>query len=255
VVTISGYRIGERLHQSQRRSIYRAMRIADAHPVVIKTLDAEYPGRQEVAELRHEYSLLQRLQSIESVVRVHALESWGNGNVALVLEPFGHSLAEEAAAQGERGLPLESLFRIAIALAEALARVHELDVVHKNIEPNSILVDNAADVRLIDFSIASELSLERQNDALSRRFEGALRYMSPEQTGRMNRLLDYRSDFYSLGITLFELLTGELPFHARTVLEWVHSHIGKAPPSPSELNPAIPQPVSAIVLKLMAKNA
>ncbi|MBO9649384.1 MAG: AAA family ATPase [Variovorax sp.] len=255
MVTISGYRIGERIHQSQRRAIYRAVRIADGHPVVIKTLDAEYPGRQEVAELRHEYSLLQRLQSIESVVRVHALEAWGNGNVALVLEPFGHSLADEAAAQGEIGLTLESLFRIAIALAEALARVHELDVVHKNIEPHSILVDDAAGVRLIDFSIASELSLERQNDALSRRLEGALRYMSPEQTGRMNRLLDYRSDFYSLGITLFELLTGQLPFHARTVLEWVHSHIGKAPPSPSDLKPAIPQPVSAIVLKLMAKNA
>jgi predicted ATPase/class 3 adenylate cyclase len=255
VVKIPGYQIGERIHQSQRRSVYRAVRLADERAVIIKTLDAEYPGRQEVAELRREFHLLTRLQSVESVIRVHALESWGNGNVALVLEPFGHSLAEQIAAHGERGLPLESLFRIAIAIANALARVHEFDVVHKNIEPRSILVDDTDAVRLIDFSIASELSLERQNDALSRRLEGALRYMSPEQTGRMNRYLDYRSDFYSFGITLFELLTGELPFHAESVLEWVHSHIGKAPPSPSEIDPRVPQPVSAIVLKLMAKNA
>jgi predicted ATPase/class 3 adenylate cyclase len=255
VVKIPGYQIGERIHQSQRRSVYRAVRVADDHPVIIKTLDAEYPGRQEVAELRREFHLLTRLQSIESVVRVHALEAWGNGNVALVLEPFGHSLSEQIAAHGERGLALESLFRIAVAIAQALARIHELDVVHKNIEPHSILVDGADGVRLIDFSIASELSLERQSDALSRRLEGALRYMSPEQTGRMNRYLDYRSDFYSLGITLFELLTGELPFHAESALEWVHSHIGKAPPSPSEVDSRIPQPVSAIVLKLMAKNA
>ncbi|MGJ7509666.1 AAA family ATPase [Variovorax sp. GT1P44] len=255
MLTIPGYQIGERIHQSQRRSIHRAVRVADGHAVVIKTLDVEYPGRQEVAELRREFHLLSRLQAIESVVRVHALEPWGNGNLALVLEPFGHSLAEEIEVLSERGLRLESLFRIAISLADALARVHALDVVHKNIEPHSILVDDADAIRLIDFSIASELSLERQNDALSRRLEGALRYMSPEQTGRMNRLLDYRSDFYSLGITLFELLTGELPFHAHTVLEWVHSHIGKAPPSPSDLDPRIPSPVSAIVLKLMAKNA
>lgn len=252
---IPGYQIGERIHHSQTRSVYRALRVADGRPVIIKTLDAEYPGRQEVAALRREFHLLSRLQPIEPVIRVHALEPWGNGNVALVLEPFGHSLAEQIEAQGERGLPLESLFRIAIALAEALARVHALDVVHKNIEPHSILVDEDDEIRLIDFSIASELSLERQNDALSRRLEGAPRYMSPEQTGRMNRYLDYRSDFYSLGITLFELLTGTLPFYAESVLEWVHSHIGKAPPSPSELDPKIPQPVSAIVLKLMAKNA
>ena len=109
--------------------------------------------------------------------------------------------------------------------------------------------------RLIDFRISSELPLERQSGALSRQLEGALPYMSPEQTGRMNRDLDYRSDYYSLGVTLFELLTGELPFHADSVLSWVHSHISKPPPSPSEIDPSIPEAMSAIVLKLMAKNA
>lgn len=255
MIEIPGYRVGALIHRSASRSVWQAVRVADEHPVVIKTLDAEYPGRHDVAALRREFHLLTRLQPVEPVIRVHALEHWGNGNVALVLEPFGHSLAEQIEAQGERGLPLESLFRIAIALAEALARVHALDVVHKHIEPGNILVDDADSIRLIDFSIASELSQERQNGPLSQRLEGALRYMSPEQTGRMNRYLDYRSDYYSLGVTLFELLTGSLPFHAESVLEWVHSHVGKAPPSPSDLDPRIPPPVSAIVLKLMAKNA
>ena len=147
---------------------------------------------------------------------MHALEAHGNGNVAIVLEPFGRSLADQLAAQNHRNVSLERFFAIAIAVAETLGPMHELDVVHKNIEPRSILIDDSDGVRLIDFSISSELSHERPNYAWSKRLEGPLPYISPEQTGRMNRDLDYRSDFYSLGVTLFELLTGELPFQADT---------------------------------------
>jgi predicted ATPase/class 3 adenylate cyclase len=255
MVTIAGYEIGAPIHRSPLRSIYAAKRLADGVPVVIKTLNAEYPSKQNVAELRREFQISQRLQPVERVIRVHVLESYGNGNLAIVLEPFGRSLAEQIAARSHRAIPLERFFKIAIAVAETLARVHEFDVVHKNIEPHSILIDGADDLRLIDFGLSSELSLERQHYSLSKRLEGKLPYISPEQTGRMNRDLDYRSDYYSLGVTLFELLTGELPFHADSVLEWVHSHISKQPRSPSELDQSIPEAVSAIVLKLMAKNA
>ena len=189
-----------------------APRLADGLPVVIKTLNAEYPSKQNVAELRREFQITQRLQPAEGVIRVHALEVYGNGNLAIVLEPFGRSLAEQIAAQSHRRFPLDRFFTIALSLAETLARVHELDVVHKNIEPRSILIDGSDTLRLIDFGISSELSLERQQYALSNRLEGKLPYISPEQTGRMNRDLDYRSDYYSLGVTLFELLAGELPF-------------------------------------------
>ena len=223
--------------------------------VIIKTLKAEYPSKQDVAALRREFHIIESLKPVGGVIRPYALEAHGNGNIALVLEPFGRSLADHIAAKSDRAFSLERFFAIAIAIAETLGRMHELDVVHKNIEPHSILVDDSEGVRLIDFSISSELSRERPNYAWSKRLDGALPYISPEQTGRMNRDLDYRSDFYSLGVTLFEMLTGELPFQAEFALEWVHSHISKSPPPPSEINPSIPETVSAIILKLMAKNA
>ena len=255
VVTIPGYEIGVAVHQSPVRSIYRALRLADRVPVVIKTLNSEYPTRQQVAELRREFQITDRLQAVEGVIRVYALASRGNGNLAIVLEPFGISVRGYIAALPRLTVPMERFFAIAIAVAETLARVHEQDVVHKNIHPGSILIDESGAIRLIDFGIASELACEGQHCALSRRLDGALPYMSPEQTGRISRDLDYRSDFYSLGVTLFELLTGELPFHADSVLEWVHSHISKLPRSPSEIDASIPEAVSAVVLKLLAKNA
>lgn len=251
---LAGYRAGAPIHRSGSRTIYQATRLRDGLPVIIKTLDAEYPSKLSVAELRREFQIVKRLQAVDGVVRAHALESFGNGNVAIVLEPFGRSLAQEMAAQDRHAFALARCLKIAITLAELLDRLHGRDVVHKNVEPGSILIDSADTVRLIDFRIASELSLERQQYASSKRLEGRLPYMSPEQTGRLNRELDYRSDYYSLGVTLFELLTGRLPFHAETVLEWVHSHISKLPPSPGEFDPAIPEAVSAIVLKLLAKN-
>jgi predicted ATPase/class 3 adenylate cyclase len=253
---IPGYEIGEVIHRSDSTAIYRAKRLGDGLPVIIKALAGEYPSVQHLAELRHEFQILRRLQHIESVIRVYALESYGNGNVAIVLEPFGQSLAQIIASERRRGLPLKRVLSVAIAIADALGRIHELDIVHKSVEPQNVLIDQDLDtIRLIDFKIASNLSIERHNVASSRQLEGALPYMSPEQTGRMNRDLDYRTDYYSLGVTLFELLTGELPFRADSILSWVHKHISKFPPSPSEFEPSIPEGVAAIVLKLMAKNA
>ena len=252
---LSGYQIGAALHQSRVRSVFEAIRLEDNVPLIIKTLSAEYPGKQSVAELLREFQVTLRLQPVDGVIRVHGLEPHGNGNLAIVYERFGHPLAQRIAAQRGTEVPLDLFFNVAIRVAQTLGQVHEFDVVHKNIQPHSVLLDEAGAIRLIDFGICSELSRERPNYAHSRRIEGVLPYISPEQTGRMNRDLDYRSDFYSLGVTLYELLTGELPFQANTTLEWVHAHISVAPRSPTELRPGIPDAVSAIVLKLLAKNA
>ncbi len=252
---IPGYRIGEAIFRSRTRSVWRAEREPDNLPVVIKTIDAEYPSREQVAVLRREYRILERLRQVPGVIRALELLPCGNGNAALVLESFGRSLAVWAAQFPGHRVPLATFLDLAIALAEILGRVHDLDIVHKKLEKQTILIDDAGNLRLIDFAIASELSQEPQGDAAERRLEGAPAYMSPEQTGRMNRDVDYTSDYYSLGVTCYELLTGELPFKADSVLEWVHCHISKLPQPPHERVPSIPAAVSAIVLKLMAKNA
>jgi predicted ATPase/class 3 adenylate cyclase len=252
---IPGYRIGEAIFRSRTRAVWRAARESDGLPVIIKTIDAEYPSRRQVAVLRREFRILERLQQVPGVIRAYALQAWGNGNSALVLEPFGRSLALWTAQFPGHRVPLARFLDLAIALVEILGRVHDLDIVHKRLEKQTILIDDAGNLRLINFAIASELSQEPQGDAAERRLEGAPAYMSPEQTGRMNRDVDYTSDYYSLGVTFYELLTGELPFAADSVLEWVHCHISKQPQPPHERVPSIPAAVSAILMKLMAKNA
>ena len=252
---IPGYEIGEAIHRTDLRSVYRARRLSDGLDVVVKTLELEYPTRQQVAELRREFQILDRLCKVPSVIRAYALESYGNGNVALVIESFGRAVADQIAAEGRCTLPLVRALSLGVAIAEALGQIHELDIIHKGVTPRNILVDEHWDgIRLIDFRIASELSLERQGAASARQLEGALPYISPEQTGRMNRDLDYRSDYYSLGVMMFELLTGHLPFQGDSVLSWVHCHISRSPQSPSAVNSSVPEPVAAIVLKLLAKN-
>lgn len=255
-VSIPGFRIGERVHQSGPRVVYRAVREAQGDEVILKTLSARYPTKHDLAEIHREFQIAQGLQSISGVIRVHALMTHGHGNLAIVMESFGISLADFLAERAGRPLPLERWLPLARRLTEILGAIHQRQIVHKDLVPRNILLDPDTDqLRLIDFGISSELSRERQGLGIPKRLEGSLPYISPEQTGRMNRDLDYRSDYYSLGVTLFELATGRLPFSADHALEWVHRHISSPPPSASALNPDFPGAVSAIILKLMAKNA
>lgn len=252
---VPGYEIGARLHRGESHSVFAARRTSDGLPVVLKTIEAEYPERHRVAALRREFDITRALEPVPAVVRALELLPYGRGNVAIVFERLGSSLADEReAAQGGK-LPLERVLAVGMAVAEALGAIHEREVVHKNVEPRTLLVDEAGAVRLVDLGIASELTVERQNYALARRLEGSLPYISPEQTGRMNRDLDYRSDYYSLGVTLFELVTGQRPFEAESALEWVHAHISRPTPSASDVDRAIPSAVSDVLRKLMAKNA
>ncbi|MEM7346760.1 MAG: serine/threonine-protein kinase PknK, partial [Chloroflexota bacterium] len=151
---------------------------------------------------------------------------------------------------------LNRFFGIALKIVQSLDLIHQANVVHKDINPRNILIDTETnDIRLIDFGISSELSLERQDINTARHLEGSLPYISPEQTGRMNRDLDYRTDYYSLGATFYELLTSQQPFQADDLLGWVHCHISQEPVAPHQLNPQIPPMLSALILQLMAKNA
>ncbi len=151
-------------------------------------------------------------------------------------------------------LPL--FLRLAIGIAVAVGKAHERGLVHRDIKPANILVNEADNqVRLTGFGVASRLSRERQASEPPEVIAGTLAYMAPEQTGRMNRSVDARSDLYAIGVTLYEMLTGKLPFAASDPMEWVHCHIARRPVPPSERMKKVPRAVSTLVMKLLAKNA
>lgn len=250
---IPGYTVSGVLHASPPRVVYTGTD-ATGLPVVLKTLADRYPTRRAVAEIRHEFELMRRLD-VPGVMRVDAAVEYGHGNLALVMRPFGRSLATLLAQRNGDPLPWRAFYTLATQAARILGDLHEARVIHRDVVPRNLLADEQLSVRLIDFGIASVLEAERQDAVLSKRLEGSLPYLSPEQTGRMNRDVDYRSDYYSLGVTLFELATGRLPFEADGVLEWVHRHISQPPPDPRSMRPDLPEGLAALLLKLLAKDS
>ena len=240
------------IHEGVTTIIYRGTRESDSTSVILKTLKAEYPTLEEITRLRHEYKILQRL-NVEGVVKAFSLELYNN-KLALILEDFqGISLHTWLKTQ-----KISILFFLSLArqLAEILHELHQNYIIHKNIKPHNILINpQTKQIKFIDFSIASRLSRENPTISTPNLLEGTLAYMSPEQTGRMNRSLDYRTDFYSLGITFYEMLTNRLPFASNDPMELVHCHIAKTPTPPHQLNVEIPQALSSIVMKLLAKTS
>ena len=152
-------------------------------------------------------------------------------------------------------MELDHFLRLAIAITAALAQLHRRGLIHKDLKPTNILVNAAGEVKFTGFGIASRLSRERQALELPETIAGTLAYMAPEQTGRMNRSIDSRSDLYAIGVTLYQMLTGALPFTAADPMEWVHCHIARRAVPPAELVKAVPAAVSAIIMKLLAKTA
>src|SRR3982074_2904823 len=204
-----------------------------------------------VEQLKHEFALKAELDA-DWAARPVALTHYNN-RMTLVLEDPGGAPLDRLLG---RPLNLSQFLRIAIPVAGALRRVHERGLIHKDIKPANILVDTASGgVWRTGFGIASRLPRERQAPAPPEVIAGTLAYMAPEQTGRMNRSVDSRSDLYALGITFYEMLTGQLPFTAADPMEWVHCHIARQPVPPNEQVAGVPGPLSAIVMKLLTKTA
>jgi predicted ATPase/signal transduction histidine kinase len=231
-------------------TLYRGIREGLA-PVVLVAPAGEYSSLGSLQRLEHEYALRADLDS-NWAARPVALAT-RNGCLALVLEdPGGEPL------DGLLGRPMDvtQFLRIAIPLTAAIGQGHARGLIHKDLKPANILVDTAGGgVWLTGFGIASRLPRERQAPAPPEVIAGTLAYMAPEQTGRMNRSVDSRSDLYALGVTFYEMLTGTLPFTAADPMEWVHFHIARQPVPPDEREAGIPEPLSAIVTKLLAKIA
>ncbi len=254
MIELTGYQILHQIYSGIRTLVYRGTRTCDETPVVIKVLRSEYPSFSELVQFRNQYTIAKNL-NLPGIIQTYSLEAYQNG-YALIVEDFGGISLKEWTGKGETVPSLVEFLRIAIDMSNTLDRLCRDRIIHKDIKPANILINpTTKQIKLIDFSIASLLPRETQTLMNPNVLEGTLNYLSPEQTGRMNRGIDYRTDFYSLGVTFYELLTGKLPFSSSDPMELIHCHIAKQPPSVHEINPEIPVVLSSIVSKLMAKNA
>ncbi|MBD2691091.1 hybrid sensor histidine kinase/response regulator [Anabaena catenula] len=253
LLSLPGYEITSEIIVNSKNAIYRGYRIIDNCPVVLKTFSHHLPLPEQIAELKQEYEVQRQLQ-LPGVVQAYALEK-ANNQPILVLEDFGAESLARLELAGK--LELSEFLGLAISITIALGQVHAAGIIHKDINPHNILFNQSTgQIKLIDFGISTVLAREKSTLKHLQTLEGTLPYISPEQTGRMNRDIDYRSDFYSLGVTFYELITGNLPFPGTDALEVVHAHIAKLPISPYQLTEGrCPEAISDIILQLMAKNA
>jgi serine/threonine protein kinase len=220
-------------------------------PILLVAPAGEYPSPGSLQRLEHEYALRTDLDGDWAARPIELLRR--DGRLMLVLEDPGGEPLERLVG---RPMKVTEFLRIAIPLAAAVGRLHGRALIHKDLKPANILVDTASGgVWLTGFGIASRLPREHQAPAPPEVIAGTLAYMAPEQTGRMNRSIDARSDLYALGVIFYEMLTGALPFTASDPMEWVHCHIARQAVPPSERVASIPGPLSAIAMKLLAKTA
>ena len=254
--TISGYTITEKIYEHPPYVIYRGLREGDGLAVVIKTLSDTYPKKEDILGLKREYRITKSL-SIKGIIEHYDLIEHSHTNMAIVMESFGISLRDYLQTFDAKRCSLDDFFWIAINLVETCSVLQKKGIIHKKINPLNILIDpDLKEIRIIDLSDSSELSQETiQHVPFSHWDENTIMYISPEQTGRINRGIDYRSDFYSLGMCFYQMLTGVLPFKAEDAIGWVHATIGRIPIPLFEVNPIIPPVISELVLKLLSKNA
>jgi predicted ATPase/signal transduction histidine kinase/DNA-binding NarL/FixJ family response regulator/tRNA A-37 threonylcarbamoyl transferase component Bud32 len=252
MLTLPNYQISTQIYESANSLVYRGHRKKDNKPVILKVLKQDYPTPAELTRYRQEYEITHELD-LAGVINAYGIEKYQN-TLVIILEDFGAESLKQLIAN--RPLTVEAFLPIAIQIADSLGNIHAHNLIHKDINPSNIVVNpDTNQLKIIDFGIASRLPRENPTLKNPEQLEGTLAYISPEQTGRINRSMDYRTDLYSLGVSFYEMLTGFVPFTATDAMELVHCHLAKTPAPVCEVNHDVPPIISDIVLKLLAKNA
>ena len=224
MISLSDYQISAQIHRSANSIVYRGKRKPDNLPVILKVLRQNYPTPTQLTRYKQEYQITHNLD-LEGVVKAYSLETYQN-TLVIIFEDFGGESLRILLEQQQ--LTLKEFWHMAIAITDALGNIHGANIIHKDINPANIVYNpHTKQLKIIDFGISTRLTQETPTLKNPNLLEGTLAYISPEQTGRMNRPLDYRSDFYSLGVTFYELLTGRLPFETQDSLELIHCHLAK----------------------------
>ena len=250
---LPGYRIIQKSHEGPNTVIYRAQQEQDGHSVILKAFQPDAHPAKAFSQAQHEYHITRSLNAdnAESAILSYRLDQYQN-TPWIVFEDFGGESLDRA--MQSRAFGLIERLQIAIKITQALGQIHALNIIHNTINPSHIVLNTeTGQLKLIGFGLATVFKQEQPTLESSNSLEGSLAYLSPEQTGRVGRLLDQRSDLYSLGVTLYELFGQRLPFVSTDPMELVHCHIARAPMPLRVLNADIPKPLSDIVLKLLAK--
>ncbi|MBF0225802.1 MAG: AAA family ATPase [Desulfobacterales bacterium] len=246
MIQIPGYKTLTKVYESTKTVVYTAQRLNDLKAVIFKVLKDEYPTQEIKLRYTNEYNFINKVNS-NRVIKAYALEKYKNSIVIVLEDIHGQTLKS---IKSSIDFNMESLIDIFIKITEGLKDIHASNIVHRDINPANIIFNNETkELKIIDFGISSLLSDEKNYSII-----GTFSYIAPEQTGRINRPIDFRSDFYSLGVTFYEMLTKRLPFETNDVMELIHCHIAKMSDPLSLLNPLIPTPLSDIIFKLMSKN-
>jgi histidine kinase len=252
MISLAGYKINNEIYKNNRTIVFRGNRLSDNCPVIIKYLNIEYPTSKELSDLTYEYKIMDKISG-EGIIKPYALLKCNNSFAIIMEDIDGESIAE---IMKSTKLSITEKLLLSIQMTDSLIQVHKENIINKDVNPSNFIWNRKTNqVKIIDFGISTELAKEDHQSANTMNPDGTLEYISPEQTGRINKPIDYRTDFYSLGITLYELFSGQLPFAGEDESEIVYCHIAKTPVPLCNVNPQIPKFLSDIVMKLISKSA
>jgi predicted ATPase len=252
MLKIGEYNIVEKIYDGRNSKVYRVQKnTVEDLTFILKVINEEFPSSTQIARFKYEYQIMGELNSKRTPKAIEFLHT--DTHVGILMEDIG--------AEGDLGLiltdklDLSQNLGIAIQIADGLLAIKKAGIIHKDLKPQNIIYNSREQLlQIIDFGMSTKLSVEEQRLSGDEDLQMTLPYVSPEQTGRMNCTTDYRTDFYSFGILLYELFSGNHPFDASDVMGWVHCHIAQEAIPLDVKDPQIPVPISRMVVKLMSKN-